>query len=87
MKKILLGVALMMAGLMTGLPAVPWVRTVSAAEQTSFTRVVSLGPLITDMIYQLGAESHLAGVTSYCTIPEGKQSKPVIGTVIPGDPI
>ncbi len=45
-------------------------------------RVVSLGPLITDMIYQLGADDHLAGVTSYCNIPSGKENKPVIGTVI-----
>lgn len=82
MKKSLLVMALVMAGLMTGLPATPWFRTVGAAEQTPFIRVVSLGPLITDMIYQLGAESHLAGVTSYCTIPEGKQNKPVVGTVI-----
>ncbi|MEX1301525.1 MAG: helical backbone metal receptor [Desulfotignum sp.] len=76
MKKIYL--ALVMAGLMTG----PWGQTVRAAEQTPFNRVVSLGPLITDMIYQLGAESQLVGVTSYCPIPEGRQTKQVIGTVI-----
>ncbi len=34
------------------------------------------------MIYQLGADDHLAGVTSYCNIPSGKENKPVIGTVI-----
>jgi iron complex transport system substrate-binding protein len=78
MKNILLALALVMAGLMTG----PWGQTVCAAEPAPFTRVVSLGPLITDMIYQLGAESQLVGVTSYCTIPEGRQSKQVIGTVI-----
>jgi iron complex transport system substrate-binding protein len=64
--------------LLTGI----WIAAGHAAEQTSLNRVVSSGPLITDMIYQLGADSHLAGVTSYCTIPEGKETKPVIGTVI-----
>jgi iron complex transport system substrate-binding protein len=64
--------------LLTGI----WIAAGHAAEQTSLNRVVSSGPLITDMIYQLGAESHLVGVTSYCTIPEGKETKPVIGTVI-----
>jgi iron complex transport system substrate-binding protein len=64
--------------LLTGI----WIAAGHAAEQIPLNRVVSSGPLITDMIYQLGADSHLAGVTSYCTIPEGKETKPVIGTVI-----
>jgi iron complex transport system substrate-binding protein len=72
------GLALVLICLLAG----PWVLTGHAAKQTPLTRVVSSGPLVTDMIYQLGADSHLVGVTSYCTIPEGKENKPVIGTVI-----
>ncbi len=64
--------------LLTGI----WIAAGHAAEQTPLNRVVSSGPLITDMIYQLDAGSHLAGVTSYCTLPEGKENKPIIGTVI-----
>ena len=82
MRKILLIVFPLLAALMAGQPAGSPVRTVNAAEKPPLTRVVSLGPLITDMIYQLGAEDHLAGVTSYCNIPSGKENKPVIGTVI-----
>ncbi len=47
-----------------------------------FRTVVSLGPLITDMIYSLGAEQRLLGVTRYCTVPEGGEPKQIIGTVI-----
>jgi iron complex transport system substrate-binding protein len=82
MKKFLMIVVLVLTGLMADLTACSLSRNVSAAEKTSFKRVVSLGPLITDMIYQLGADDHLAGVTSYCDIPSGKEAKPVIGTVI-----
>lgn len=82
MKHLLMIVFLVLAGLMTDLPAGFPARTVSAAEKPPLKRVVSLGPLITDMIYQLGADDRLAGVTSYCNIPAGKENKPVIGTVI-----
>ncbi|MBF0203187.1 MAG: ABC transporter substrate-binding protein [Desulfamplus sp.] len=51
-------------------------------EGKNFHRVVSLGPLITDMIYLLEADQRLSGVTSYCIIPEGKEKKQIIGTVI-----
>lgn len=51
-------------------------------EGMDFHRVVTLGPLITDMIYLLEADDRLVGVTSYCTIPDDKEKKEVIGTVI-----
>ncbi|THB72921.1 MAG: cobalamide ABC transporter substrate-binding protein [Desulfobacteraceae bacterium] len=47
-----------------------------------YSRVVALGPLITDMIYLLEADNRLVGVTSYCTIPEGTEKKEIIGTVM-----
>jgi iron complex transport system substrate-binding protein len=82
MKNIFLIVVLVLTGLMADLPACSRARTAWAAEKAPLNRVVSLGPLITDMIYQLEADHHLAGVTSYCNIPSGKENKPVIGTVI-----
>ncbi len=47
-----------------------------------YQRVVSLGPLITDMVYLLEADDALAGVSSYCTIPAGHAPKDIIGTVM-----
>ena len=76
MKKI--GLTLVLICLLTG----PWILKGHTMEQTPLNRVVSSGPLITDMIYQLGADPRLVGVTSYCAIPEGKEKKPIIGTVI-----
>ncbi|MFO7749127.1 MAG: helical backbone metal receptor [Desulfobacteraceae bacterium] len=45
-------------------------------------KVVSLGPVITEMIYLLKAEERLSGVTSYCRIPPGRAEKEIIGTVM-----
>ncbi len=72
------GLTLVLICLLTG----PWILKSHTKEQIPLNRVVSSGPLITDMIYQLGADPHLVGVTSYCAIPEGKPSKQIIGTVI-----
>ena len=44
-------------------------------------RIVSLGPVITDMIYLLGAQDRLEAVTSYCNTP-GNEEKEIIGTVM-----
>lgn len=73
------------AGVMMGLVFVllflPAVRASGDGTRVEYHRVVSLGPLITDMIILLEADERLAGVTSYCIIPEGMKKKPVIGTV------
>ena len=45
-------------------------------------RVISLGPIITEMIYMLGAENQLVGNTIYCTVPADAKSIEKIGTVI-----
>ena len=42
-------------------------------------RIISAAPSITEMIYALGAEGELVGVTSYCDFPPEAQQKPVIG--------
>ena len=54
---------------------------VPGAHAGSPDRIVSLGPVITDMIYLLGAEDRLEAVTSYCKTPE-KEKKEIIGTVM-----
>lgn len=45
-------------------------------------RIVSLGPIITDMIYLLESGDKLIGVTSYCVLPKGADPKKIIGTVM-----
>ena len=45
-------------------------------------RIISLGPIITDMIYLLGAQDNLAGITSYCVLPKNSKPKEIIGTVM-----
>ena len=44
-------------------------------------RIVSLGPVITDMMYLLEAQDRLKAVTSYCRTP-GNEEKEIIGTVM-----
>ncbi len=59
-----------------------WGAPAGAAASRYPEKIVSLGPVITDMIYLLGAQDRLAGVTSYCRIPEGSPEKTVVGTVM-----
>lgn len=42
-------------------------------------RIISTAPSITEMIYALGAQDRLVGVTSYCDFPTEAREKPVIG--------
>lgn len=43
------------------------------------TRIVSLTPSMTEMLYFIGAEDRLVGVTSYCNYPPEAQEKEIIG--------
>lgn len=45
-------------------------------------RVVSLAPNLTEMIYRIGAEDRLVGVTNYCRYPSEAQSKPKVGALV-----
>jgi len=45
-------------------------------------KIVSLGPIITDMICLLEAEDKLVAVTSYCKLPEQSKPRQIIGTVM-----
>jgi iron complex transport system substrate-binding protein len=42
-------------------------------------RIISLAPGVTEMIYALGLDSRLVGVTEFCDYPAGARQKPKIG--------
>lgn len=42
-------------------------------------RIVSLVPAITEILYALGVEDRLVGVTSFCNYPEAAKAKPKVG--------
>ena len=44
-----------------------------------YSRIVSLAPSNTEIIYALGAEDSLVAVTRYCDFPEDAKNKPRIG--------
>lgn len=45
-------------------------------------RIVSLAPNLTEIIYALGLEARLVGVTTLCDFPPQAQAKPKVGDVI-----
>jgi iron complex transport system substrate-binding protein len=45
-------------------------------------RIVSLAPNITEILFALGLDSAVAGVTDYCDYPEAARSKPRIGGML-----
>ena len=52
-------------------------RKVTVPRQVN--RIVSLAPSITEMLFAIGLESKIAGVTSFCDYPEAAREKPGIG--------
>jgi len=42
-------------------------------------RIVSLAPSVTEILYDLGLERHIVGVTNYCDEPPRARTKPKIG--------
>lgn len=42
-------------------------------------KIISLVPSITEIVYALGLEDKLVGVTKYCNYPEAVEEKPIIG--------
>jgi len=45
-------------------------------------RVISLAPSLTEIVYALGAEARLVGVTSYCDYPPEAAEKPKVGGMV-----
>ncbi len=45
-------------------------------------RIISLAPSVTEVIYLLGADDRLVGVTTHCDWPESVRTKPRIGDLI-----
>lgn len=46
-----------------------------------YSRIVSLGPSITEELYLLGEQEKIVGVTKYCVRPKDAQNKEKVGTV------
>lgn len=42
-------------------------------------RTVSFSPALTAMLFEMGLEDHIVGVTTYCTVPEGMDI-PIVGS-------
>lgn len=59
------------------LPALAWGESISPPQ-----RVVSLGPIITEMIYLLKADKQLIADTTYCIVPDDAKNKEKIGSMI-----
>ncbi|PIP38479.1 MAG: cobalamin-binding protein [Desulfobacterales bacterium CG23_combo_of_CG06-09_8_20_14_all_51_8] len=55
-------------------------RTVNVPESPK--RVVSLAPSITEIIYDLGCEDRLKGVTTYSDFPEAAKALPKVGSYV-----
>jgi iron complex transport system substrate-binding protein len=52
-------------------------RTVTIAAEPQ--KIISLAPSNTELVYALGLEDMLFGVTTYCVYPEAAQDKPKVG--------
>ncbi len=54
----------------------------AACQERVYTRVISLSPLVTRIIYLVGAQDSLMGDTTYCNVPDAARHKEKIGSVI-----
>ncbi len=48
-------------------------------------RIISLAPSITEVLFALGLDEEIVGVTKYCDYPERAKTKPKVGDFISGD--
>ena len=55
-------------------------RTISLSQAPS--RIISFAPSLTEMVYALGGENRLAGVTAWCNWPPQAKEKTVVGDMI-----
>jgi len=70
-------------------PTFPLTVTDQAGRNVTITaepqKIISLAPSNTEIIYALGLEDRLVGVTTYCDYPEEALNKPKIGDIINPD--
>jgi len=52
---------------------------VSEAPASPPERIISLAPNMTEILYALGLEDRIVGVTSYCDMPPAAREKPKVG--------
>ncbi|MBI4368151.1 MAG: cobalamin-binding protein [Candidatus Omnitrophica bacterium] len=51
----------------------------AASDGTSYERIVSLAPSVTEILFALGAGDRVVGVTTYCDYPDEAKTKPKVG--------
>jgi iron complex transport system substrate-binding protein len=78
-------------GILTGMPFMAHVSTRSFVDDAGRkiylakapTRILSLAPSMTEMVFAIGAGDRLAGVTEFCDFPAEALTKPKIGYANP----
>lgn len=55
---------------------------VASAESLNTKRVVSLSPVITEIVFELGAENMLVGITDYCKKPKDSSKVRSVGSYL-----
>jgi iron complex transport system substrate-binding protein len=55
---------------------IPWARAEECSPESKITRIVSLAPSNTEIIYALGAQDLLVGVSNVCDFPIEAKQKP-----------
>ena len=76
-------ICLLLFSLLVPLPlsAATWTDAMGRSVEVPETpqRIVSLVPSVTEILFALGLDERIAGVTSFCTYPEQALSKPQVG--------
>jgi iron complex transport system substrate-binding protein len=58
------------------------VRGATIALAVPPTRIVSLVPSVTELVFALGGEARLVGITDYCDFPPAARRKPSVGGMV-----
>ncbi len=53
-----------------------------AREDVPYKRIISLAPAITEILFALGLEKNIAGVTNVCDYPPAAKRKPSVGRMV-----
>jgi iron complex transport system substrate-binding protein len=66
--------------ILTGMLLISCENNPSHSSPVASPRIVSLAPNLTEILYALGLEDHIAAVTIHCNYPAAAESKPRIGS-------